>query len=156
MMHGEAWQDVQFQVIQTRISRGKKRFKLIIEKDRETLNAVLKVKSTIYLPIFVLVRLVPKSKLFRFSLFLLMLFYFRLSEQKHIWMYICEFYEVWVKNDKITLFRNSACFFYTSRYKPNLKIGDLTQRSQSHNFWNSIIRAISLKYLSKSNKKQNR
>ena len=76
MMHGEAWQDVQFQVIQTRISRGKKRFKLIIEKDRETLNAELKVKSTIYLPIFVLVRLVPKSKLIRFCLFLLMLFYF--------------------------------------------------------------------------------
>ena len=56
-----AWQDVQFQVIQTRISRGKKRFKLLIEKDRETLDAVLEVKGTIYLPICVLVRLVPKS-----------------------------------------------------------------------------------------------
>ena len=110
-MHGEAWQDVQFQVIQTRISRGKKWFKLLIEKDRETLNVVLKVKSTIDLPIFVLGYLCQKVCCSGSVNFGWCYSIFDWVNKNISGCIFVNFYEFWVKNYKITLFWNSACFF---------------------------------------------
>ena len=139
MLHAEACQDSQFQVIQTRISRGKKWLKLIIEMHRETLNVVLKVTSTIALPSFVLGYLCQKVCCSGSVNFGWCYSIFHWVNKNISGCIFVNFYEFWVKNYKITLFRNSACFFLHQSIQTRLENWGPDREESAQDFWNSII-----------------